>query len=84
MSESDFPQKIKRFILDGVFNGDEVGDTDDLLDMCGRHLVKAYAQDILETVVFEAEDGKFYTVQVLGVIEEISPKNILDIYEIEV
>ena len=82
--ETKFPQKIKRFILDGVFNGDEVGDTDDLLDMCGRRLSKAYAQDILETVIFEAKDGKFYTVQVLGIIEEISPENILEIYEIEV
>lgn len=72
---------IKKWLIDPEFNKDECKTTNDLLNIAGRRLDKAYACDIVGDCVFEGEDGKNYVGTVEFVIEEADPdyiKSLLD------
>ena len=65
------PIKIKRMIAAGEL-WDDARDTDALLTSADIALDKACSYEILGRVLFEGEDGKFYTVTVEAVIGEAS------------
>ena len=68
-----FPIKVKRFICKGELDGREA-DTDDILDSCADALDACESHEILGTVLFEGEDGKFYSVTVEANIGEADPE----------
>ena len=65
--------KVKRFISKGELDGLEQ-DTDDILESCANALDGCESHEILGTVLFEGNDGKFYTVTVEAVIGEADPE----------
>ena len=65
--------KVKRFISKGELDGREK-DTDGILETCGDLLDGACSSEILGTVLFEGEDGKFYTVTLEAEIGEADPE----------
>lgn len=52
---------------------------DDILDECGRLLDKAYSHEILGQTLFQATDGKYYTITVEAVISEANPEYVKDL-----
>ena len=68
--------KIKRWIRDGNEEFEKQGfdDTEDILCAAGRLLDNAYSHEIVGEVLFEGEDGKFYTGTVEFVIAEADPE----------
>ncbi len=77
--------KIKRWIRDGHegFEGQEMEDTEDLLEAAGRLLDKACSHDIVGEVLFEGEDGKFYVGCVEFCIDEANPDYVREALEEE-
>ena len=65
------PIKIKRIIAAGEL-WEDARDTNDLLTSAGIVLDKNCSNEILGRVLFEGKDGKFYTVTVQAVIDEVS------------
>ena len=73
--------KIKKFIRGGIFglHEEDIGGTDQLLDIAGRALDKAYSHEIMGEVVFEGEDGKIYCGTVEYCISEAHPDYVKDV-----
>ena len=74
------PIKIKRMIDAGEL-WDDARNTDDLLTSAGIVLDKNCSSEILGRVLFESEDGKFYTVTVEAVIDEVSKGFVEDVLQ---
>ena len=74
------PIKIKRMIDAGEL-WDDACDTNDLLTSAGIVLDKACSNEILGRVLFEGKDGKFYTVTVQAVIDEVSKGFVEDVLQ---
>lgn len=77
------PIGIKRFIRDG--NGESLEDlcptTQQLLEVAGRRMDKACTHDVLGEVLFEGDDGKFYTGNLEFHISEAHPDYVKEILE---
>jgi len=71
--------RIKKMICDGEI--DPVSTTEELLEQAARRLDKACSHDILGEVIFEGEDGKFYTCTVEAVIGEVNPEYLAEVLE---
>ena len=67
MAKTKFPIKVKRFISKGELDGKEK-DSAAILDSCCDLLDNCESHEILGQVLFEGQDGKFYTVTVEAVI----------------
>ena len=67
--------KIKRWIRDGneEFEKQGFNDTEDILCAAGCLMDHACSHEIVGEVLFEGEDGKFYTGTVEFVIAEADP-----------
>jgi len=67
---------IKRWIRDGneEFEKQGLDDMEDILCAAGRLLDDADSHEIVGEVLFEGEDGKFYTGTVEFVIAEADPE----------
>jgi len=63
----NFPIKVKRFVSKGELDGTEK-DSAAILDSCCNLLDNCESHEILGQVLFEGQDGKFYTVTVEAVI----------------
>ena len=68
--------KIKRWIRDGneEFEKQGLDDTEDILGAAGCLMDHAFSHEIVGEVLFEGEDGKFYTGKVEFVIAEADPE----------
>jgi hypothetical protein len=75
-----FPIKVKRFISRGELDGTEK-DTDAILESCANLLDRCESHEILGQVVFEGEDGKFYTATVEADIGEADPDYVKQVME---
>jgi len=75
---SDKKLTVKRWIRCGELDEKQT-EQDDILDDCGQLLDKVYTHEILGEVLFEAEDGKMYTITVEAVIGEANPQFAKDI-----
>ena len=74
--DSPNPMRITQWIDCGEFN--KVHDTNLLYAEAGRLLDDASSHDIFGSILFQAEDGKFYTLTVEGCLAEASPDYVLD------
>jgi len=52
--------KIIKWLVEPEFDKNECRNTEDLLNIAGRRLDKAYACDIVGNCIFKGEDGKTY------------------------
>ena len=68
--------KVKNWIRDGNerFEAQGLDDTEDILCAAGRLLDDACSHEIVGEVLFEGEDGEFYTGKVEFVIAEADPE----------
>lgn len=67
------PLKVKRWVRSGELPND-LTDVGQVYAAAGRLLDAACSHDILGTVLFEGEDGKYYTLTVEAVLGEASPE----------
>ena len=74
------PIKIKRMIDAGEL-WDDAPNTNTILTSAGIVLNKSCSNEILGRVLFEGENGKFYTVTVEAVISEVSRLFVEDILQ---
>ena len=80
--DSIVPLGIKRWIRSSDM--DDLCDTvEDVLEIAGRRMDKAYSHEICGDVVFEAENGKVYVGSVEFVISEATPEYIKELEEVD-
>jgi hypothetical protein len=65
--------RVKKWVSVGELN-ESRKDQDEILGDCGRLLDKAYSHEILGTVLFQATDGKYYTITVEAVLGKANPE----------
>lgn len=71
--------KIKRFIASGELqNPQTIQTTKEVIEQAGRMLEKSCTEQIVGTVLFEGEDGKFYTGTVEFCVTEASEEFVRD------
>jgi len=80
MYGSPNPLKIKRWLSTGELDKEELpADIGDVYDAAGELLDASQAYEIFGTLVFEAENGKFYEVNVEGALTEDHPDDVHDL-----
>jgi len=64
--------KVKRWIHSGELDVSNLTQAD-ILNQCGRLLDKSCSHEILGEVLFQATDGKYYTITVEAVLGRANP-----------
>jgi hypothetical protein len=62
--------KVKNWISTGNISGKAPKTQDAIMDKCGGLLDESDSHEILGDVIFQATDGKYYTVNVVPVISK--------------
>lgn len=65
---------IKQFLRVGEFDPKDIKDTDDLMEMAGQRMDKAYAADIVGDCLFESKTGEIYSGQVEFIVLKLTPE----------
>jgi hypothetical protein len=71
------PLTVKKWILTGELN--QCKKQESILEQCGRLLDKNGVYDILGDVLFQATNGKYYTVTVEAVIAQANPEFVKEV-----
>jgi hypothetical protein len=69
--------KVKKWVRNGEL--EKCRTQEQILEQCGRALDANCAYDILGDVLFQATDGKYYTVTVEAVVSPANPEYVKDI-----
>lgn len=72
--DSEEPLPIKRWISSGEFDVDDIRNVSHVYKQAGGLLDHACAGELFGSVLFEGENGKYYTISVEGVIGEANPE----------
>ena len=78
--ERNFSMKIKKWIRTGELDPC-ITDSEGIIEAAGAALDKNCAYDILGEVMFEADDGKYYVVNVEASILEANPEYVKQVLE---
>jgi hypothetical protein len=74
--------KVKKWLCTGELKGSPRTQRT-ILEQCGNLLDHACSYEILGLVMFQATDGKYYSVNVEAIIEEASPDLVKQVLEEE-
>lgn len=80
--DAEEPLKIKRWILAGQFDEEGEGpplDTNGVYSLAGDLLDGSCSSEIFGSVLFEGENGKYYTMSVEGSLGEAHPDYVKDV-----
>lgn len=73
--------RVKRWIATGELQVTGRETQDEILEHCGRLLDKSCSYEILGEVLFQATDGKYYTVTVEAVVGRANPEWVKEVIE---